>query len=73
MQGHIILVVEPGLVLQWSQWISPRHAEANNVYLVRVVLAGCYTGTGLVPLTGISFGIRRGDRAVPPSCLREPS
>jgi hypothetical protein len=41
MQGHIILVVEPGLVLQWSQWISPRHAEANDACLVRIILAGC--------------------------------
>jgi len=44
MQGHIILVVEPGLVLQWGQWISPRHTEASNACLIRVVLAGCKGG-----------------------------
>lgn len=40
MQGHVILVVEPGLILQHSQRISPRHTEANVACLVRIVLAG---------------------------------
>lgn len=40
MQGHVILVVEPGLILQQSQRISPRHAEASAACLVRIVLAG---------------------------------
>ena len=40
MQGHVILVVEPGLILQQSQRISPRHTGANAACLVRIVLAG---------------------------------